>query len=144
MAIFGAGSLWDKVEKKEDFFRDENYVIGWDILDAQDLYNLISTFKIGDIIYLKSNQPGSNIIKIKGIGIVTESLLSKFLIEESRSVSITSNYEFPVKWIVKEEFVINIPSGTGKLTNVRAATLYEENLPFVCTEVLHKIFSKIK
>jgi hypothetical protein len=60
MAIFGPGSVWNgSVEKKDDFFLNNNYVIGWNFIDAQDLYGLVSSFKVVDIIYLKSNQPGS-------------------------------------------------------------------------------------
>ncbi|MEZ0129436.1 hypothetical protein AB9T88_06535 [Flavobacterium sp. LBUM151] len=59
MAIFGAGSKWDESEIKDDFFKNENFVIGWNIKNAEDLYSQISSMKIGDIIYLKANRPGS-------------------------------------------------------------------------------------
>ena len=36
MAIYGAGSNWDGDELKEEFFKNENYLIGWDINDAND------------------------------------------------------------------------------------------------------------
>ena len=56
MAIYGAGSLWDRKELKQDFFKNNNYVIGWEISEAKNLYTLASEIKAGDIIYLKSNQ----------------------------------------------------------------------------------------
>ncbi len=65
MAIYGAGSNWDGQELKDNFFQNENYFIGWDIKDANDLYAMISTFKVGDIIYLKANRPGSFDIRVK-------------------------------------------------------------------------------
>ncbi len=77
MAIFGAGSNWDGNEIKDDFFKNENFVIGWDINDAEDLYSQISSVKVGDIIYLKANRPGSLEIRIKGIGIVKKSLVNQ-------------------------------------------------------------------
>ena len=49
-----------------------------------------------------------------------------------------------VKWIIKEEFIINIPENVGRLTNIRAATVYEEYLPFVQNKIVEKIFEKIK
>ncbi len=144
MAIFGAGSKWEQDEVKDDFFANNNFVIGWDISDAQDLYSLISSIKAGDIIYLKSNAPGSLDVKIKGIGIVTSSLIS-MLFEKRIDLSNTrKNFELPVKWIDKEEFIISIPKNIGKLTNVRAATLYEEYLPFIQSEIINKIIGKIK
>lgn len=143
MAIYGAGSNWDGDEIKDDFFANNNYVIGWDINDAQDLYNMLSTVKIGDIIYLKANRPGSLDIRIKGIGIVRNSLLN-ILFEKGENLSSTrNNFELPVEWIDTDEFFITIPSNTGKLTNVRAATLYEEFLPFVQNEIINRIIAKI-
>lgn len=144
MAIFGAGSKWDQDELKDDFFRNENYVIGWDIKDAEDLYNQISSIKVGDIIYLKANKPGSFNIKIKGIGIVKQSLIQALFDQKENLSSSRNNFKLPVKWIVKSEFHINIPKNIGKLTNVRAATLYEEFLPYVQSKILEKIFDQLK
>lgn len=142
MAIYGAGSNWDGDEIKDDFFANNNYVIGWDISDAQDLYNMLSTVKIGDIIYLKANRPGSLDLRIKGIGIVRNSFLN-ILFEKGENLSSTrNNFELPVEWIDIDEFFITIPSNTGKLTNVRAATLYEEFLPFVQNAIINKIIAK--
>ena len=144
MAIYGAGSNWDGQELKDDFFLNNNYVIGWDIKDANDLYSMISTFKVGDIIYLKANRPGSFDIRVKGIGFVKSSLLD-VLFEKGENLSqVRNNFELPVEWIVKEEFFINIPNSIGKLTNIRAATLYEEYLSYVQNEILNKILTKLK
>ena len=38
MAIFGAGSNWDGYEMKDNFFKNSNYVIGWNINDAHLVY----------------------------------------------------------------------------------------------------------
>ncbi|RYX87788.1 hypothetical protein EON73_00520 [bacterium] len=144
MAIFGAGSNWDGYEKKNDFFQKNNYVIGWDIKDAQDLYNLISSIKVGDIIYLKANRPGSLDIRIKGIGIVRNTLIQVLFKNGENLSSVRNNFELPIEWIYKNEFVITIPNDIGKLTNIRAATLYEEFLPFVQDEIITKLISGIK
>jgi hypothetical protein len=142
MAIFGAGSKWD-IEKKDEFFKKNHYEIGWNINDANDLYSMISTIKVGDIIYLKANQPGKLDIRIKGIGIVEKSLI-EVLFDKEEDLSIRkSSFALPIKWIIQEEFKITIPSNIGKLTNVRPATLYEEYLPYVQTQILNKIFDKI-
>jgi hypothetical protein len=144
MAIYGAGSNWDGDEIKEEFFVNNNYVIGWNIIDAQDLYSMISTIKVGDIIYLKANRPGSFEIRVKGIGIVKSSLLS-VLFEKGENLSDTrNNFELPVEWIHKNEFIISIPKDIGKLTNVRAATLYEEFLPLVQSKIIEIIIDKLK
>ena len=144
MAIFGAGSNWDGKEIKDDFFKNENYIIGWDINDAEDLYSQISSVKVGDIIYLKANRPGSWDLRIKGIGIVKQSLINQLFEKKENLSKNRRNFELPVKWIVKNEFHISIPKDIGKLTNVRAATLYEEFLPFVQTEILKEVFKELK
>ena len=142
MAIFGAGSNWDGDEMKDDFFDDENFVIGWDYDNAKDLYDAVSLLKAGDLVYLKSNQSGSRTIRVKGIGVVTKSfihcLIEKGLTKET--ISNWNSFYIKIKWIVKEEFHIVIPDTEGKLTNVRAATFYEEYLPIVQKEILDKLF----
>jgi len=143
MAIFGAGSNWDGNEIKQELFENGNYLIGWDIVNAEDLYTLISSIKVGDIIYLKSNRPGSLDIRIKGVGIVTQSLMQTLFENEIDLANRRANFELPVEWIFRDEFIISIPQDTGKLTNIRAATLYEEFLPFVQTEILNVILRRI-
>jgi hypothetical protein len=142
MAIFGAGSKWDGDEMKSDFFDDENFVIGWDYNNAKDLYDAVSLLKAGDIVYLKSNKVGSRTIRVKGIGIVTQSFVH-CLIETGltkESIASWNSFYTKIKWVVKNEFHINIPANEGKLTNVRAATFYEEYLPFVQTEIINHLF----
>jgi hypothetical protein len=144
MAIFGAGSNWDGEELKEDFFSKKEFVIGWDYENAKDLYVAVSLLKAGDIIYLKANQVGSKTIRVKGIGIVYQPFINS-LIEDNLSLDNIKNgkgFGLKVKWVVTDEFHINIPSIEGKQTNVRAATFYEEHLPFVQTEIIDKLFSK--
>jgi hypothetical protein len=146
MAIFGAGSNWDGYEKKDDFFKDENFIIGWDYADAKDLYDSVSLLKAGDIIYLKSNQSGSRSIRVKGIGIVVKSFIHCLIEnnEQTKEANLNWNSFFiKVKWVIKEESHITIPDNEGKLTNVRAATFYEEYLPFVQKEIIDKLFNSI-
>ena len=143
MAIFGAGSNWSGREIRQELFNNENYLIGWNVANAEDLYTLISSIKVGDIIYLKSNRPGSLNIRIKGIGIVTRSLMQLLFEKRMNLEERRTDFELPVKWLDKAEFKISIPHDTGKLTNVRAATLYEEYLPIVQDEILKRLFTKL-
>lgn len=141
MAIFGAGSKWDKDEMKSDFFKNENFVIGWDYNHARDVYDAVSLLKAGDIIYLNANRPGSREIRVKGIGIVTQSFVH-CLIEMGLTKETITNWNsfyIKVKWVIKDEFHISIPENEGKLTNVRAATFHEEYLPFVQKQIIEKL-----
>jgi len=141
MAIFGFGSNWDGNEMKTDFFNEEKIIIGWDKKSANDLYSFVSSLKVGDIVYLKSNQPGSRSIKVKGIGIITKNLIGCITSGEYKSTNITdwNSLFVKVKWMNKSEFQIQIPEDEGKLTNIRAATVYEEYLPYVQQEILNHL-----
>ena len=144
MAIYGAGSVWQN-EEKEDFFKNGQYIIGWNYDTADDLYEAVSQLKVGDIIYLKSNRPGSKKIRVKGIGIVTSSFLQCFIDNDLKAKDIRdwNSFFVNVKWIIKDEFHIEIPKDNGKLTNVRAAAFYPEYSPFVQKGILNKIFTTL-
>ncbi|CAM3716223.1 hypothetical protein MUGA111182_04930 [Mucilaginibacter galii] len=146
MAIFGAGSNWDGLEKKNDFFRDENFVIGWNYSNAKDLYVATAALKVGDIIYLKANAPGSRQLRVKGIGIVTKNFMTSIIDEDLTLSNFTTwkSLSIRVKWIVKSEFVIQIPNNEGRLTNIRAATFYEESLPTVQTSIILEILNRMQ
>ena len=145
MAIFGAGSTWDATYEQKDYFFDNGiYEIGWQYSDAQDLYDAFSLLKAGDIIYLKSNSPGSRDIKVKGVGVMVTSFIHSLLsgINGSKPEDKDGSFRvrLQVKWLIKNEFYISIPASEGKLTNVRAATFYEESLPHVQQAIIDKLF----
>lgn len=143
MAIFGAGSVWDgNDEQRESFFANGNYVIGWDHDDAQDVYLSLAYLKAGDIIYLKSNQPGSRTIRVKGIGIVTHPIIQNVFnrVFSANPMPVTEPV-IQVRWINTEEFHIVIPDEIGKLTAIRASTIYEEYLPLVQNAIINRLFN---
>lgn len=144
MAIYGVGSKWeDNTEMKNEFFKKNKFIVGWDESNARDLYSFVCSLKAGDILYLKSNQPGSKTLKVKGIGIVTENLFQSLLSENIKNVQDIKTWKslfINVKWVIRDDFEINIPEKEGKLTNIRAATCYEEFLPFVQKKIIEKLF----
>lgn len=145
MAIFGAGSKWGDDELKQTFFDEEKFVIGWNKSSAKDLYEAVSHLKVGDILYLKANRPGSRDIRVKGIGIVTKSVIQCVTENEYGNVKISdwNSFFVKVKWVCTDEFYINIPNDEGRLTNVRAATFYEEYLQVVQNEILDNLFKNV-
>lgn len=142
MAIFGAGSKWKTDELKEDFFKEEKFIIGWNETSAKDLYEAVSQLKVGDILYLKGVSPRHiRNIEVKGIGIITKSFIQCLQSGEYEETDISdwNSFFIKVKWLIKDSFKIIIPEEVGKLTNVRPATFYEEYLPFVQKKILDKI-----
>jgi hypothetical protein len=141
MAIYGAGSNWDGKEMKNVFFKENKFTLGWNDNNAKDLYNIIGTLKIGDILYLKSNAPGSRKIRVKGIGIVTHNFIDCLVNGDFTDMDINDWESLFVKvnWKLKEEFIVEIPANEGKLTNVRAASFYEEFLPLVQRKIIEKL-----
>lgn len=144
MAIFGIGSKWGNEEVKDLFFKDNKISIGWNDENASDVYYLLASMKIGDIVYLKSNRPGSRTVKVKGICIIMENFIEYLKNNDIDKIDFWNweSMSLKVKWLNKKEFDIKIPENTGKLTNIRAATLYEEYLPFVQKEIIEKMIGK--
>lgn len=141
MAIYGVGSNWDGEELRDRFFAEEKFILGWNQESAKDLYAFVASLKVGDILYIKANQPGSRNIRVKGVGIVKKSLMGCMTSDEFKG-SCISDWEtlfVHVAWVDKQEFTVAIPEEQGKLTNIRAATIYEEYLPFVQESILAKI-----
>lgn len=143
MAVYGVGSIWDGEEVSEVFFEKGKFILGWNEESAEDLYSFISGLKVGDILYIKSNRPGSRTIRVKGIGVVKKNLMSCILGGELGYGSIRdwNSLFINVSWVIQSEFKIDIPENQGRLTNVRAATLYEEHLPFVQEAIVERLFS---
>ncbi len=144
MAIYGVGSNWNGKEMKEQFLSEGKFILGWNESSAKDLYAFVASFKVGDLLYIKGNAPGSRSLRVKGIGIITKNLIG-CLTSSGLNGSSAQEWEtlfVRVSWIHREEFVIKIPKNEGKLTNVRAATIYEEFLPAIQDELLAKIINQ--
>ncbi len=140
MAIFGVGSNWNGEELRERFFSESRYILGWNEVNARDLYAFMASLKVGDILYIKANQPGSRTIRVKGVGIVTRNLIGCITSGELHgNVSDWETLFVHVAWIDQQEFLVTVPEDEGKLTNIRAATMYEEHLPFVQEAVISRI-----
>ena len=102
--------------------------------DAPDLHCFVRQLKVGDIVYLKSFSPSSPNLGIKGIGIISDSVIRN-ADDTGNTVKIGRN----VKWIVNEDFEVPKPKGKG---NVRANTAYEEFHPKLQEEIIRRIVSK--
>lgn len=163
MAIYGAGSVWAEGEVMENFFANDNFVLGWGYDDAEDLYGLISSVKTGDIIYLKSKSPKSSRMTVKAIGIVSKSLVHYLIAKETKAAELpdeTEKTELPdeteavrladggelaigVKWIVKTPFELDIEENRGKLTTIRPSSFYEEFLPSVQRAIIDHLTNQL-
>lgn len=141
MAIFGVGSRWEDMELKDQFFSEGKFILGWNEASAKDLYAFVASLKVGDILYIKANAPGSRSIRVKGVGVVIRNLMGCINAGDFGASSISAWHSLFVRvaWVHKDEFVVAIPGGEGRLTNIRAATIYEEYLPFVQEAILAKV-----
>jgi hypothetical protein len=141
MAIYGVGSNWSGEELKDRFFEEGKFILGWNEDSAKDIYAFVASLKVGDILYIKANRPGARTIRVKGVGIVTKNLLTCMSSGELAH-SALSDWEHlfvDVAWVHRDEFQINIPEEEGRLTNIRAATIYEEYLPLVQEAILKNL-----
>jgi hypothetical protein len=132
MAIFGIGA-WHGTRKKDvtDIFLSKKVAcVGWSKRDASALHGVMAHIKVGDIIYIKTQQPDQGLI-IKAVGIVVddEVVPMKDVGESCRRV----------KWIWKGK------ERVGKIHdkyNVRNITLYEEYNPRVQKKVIELLTSR--
>lgn len=154
MAIYGAGSVWAEGEVMENFFANDNFVLGWGYDDAEDLYGLISSVKTGDIIYLKSKSPKSPRMTVKAIGIVSKSLVHYLIAKKTKTAELPDeteaarladggNLAIGVKWIVKTPFELDIEESRGKLTTIRPSSFYEEFLPSVQRAIIDRLTNQL-
>ena len=154
MAIYGAGSVWTEGEVMENFFANDNFVLGWGYDDAEDLYGLISSVKNGDIIYLKSKSPKSSKMTVKAIGIVSKSLVHYLIAKETEAAELADeteatrladggNLAIGVKWIDKTPFELDIEEKYGKLTTIRPSSFYEEFLPSVQRVIIDHLTNQL-
>lgn len=135
MAMFCGGFNWDSVDKKNDFLRKNCFEIGWELNDAEDLYSMLGSIKVGDLFCIKIAAPGKSKFRISAVGLVTSSL-SKNLIN-----SVGNTKTIGVKWLYTDEFEV---VAKGKSTNVRAGTLYEEFDEGIINQVINKLFTLTK
>jgi hypothetical protein len=128
MAIYGVGAYYDNNRDVSNDFISQNIVgVGWSPQDAPELQDYFQSFKVGDIVYIKSAF-GGNDITVKAIGIIRDNVV----IRNNGLVSTGRN----VKWIVTERFIIPRPQ---EKNNVRSNTVYEEFHPQVLNEIIGRI-----
>lgn len=133
MGIFGVGATFNNTEDVSKDFIDNNIAgIGWGEKYAPDLYQFIQSLKVGDIIYIKSFAPKSQMITIKAIGIIIDDkIVKKFSIGEHK-IGIGIN----IKWLNKKTFTIKNPQGKHNVVN---NSFYEEFNPEIQKAIIDRI-----
>ncbi len=92
MAIFGIGAYYDE-DVSEQFIENSIAGPGWSQEKAPELFQYMSSLKVGDIVYIKSCPASSKDIHVKGIGFVadhkllTESEDTKDLVSAGRRIN---------------------------------------------------------
>lgn len=127
MTIYAIGAYFAEGDISKTFIENNMVGLGWGLADAPDLHQLITTFKVGDIVYIKAVSPGKPIV-IRGIGLVKDSEI----ISNNETISIGRN----ILWLSDEEFTITKPT---EKNNVRLNSIYEEFSPSVQSEILKRI-----
>lgn len=126
MAIYGGGAFYDE-DVSSQFIAAGIAGIGWSRDDAPDLHQFMRSLKVGDIVYLKAQRPGSD-LSVKAIGLVTT--------DEASEVPGLAACARTVRWISTEPFTVAV---ARQKNNVRNNTLYEEHHPEVQTAILARI-----
>jgi len=130
MSIYGIGARYENDDVSDEFINNQVACIGWGINDAPSLFSILRTFKIGDIIYIKSSPIGQG-LRVKAVGIIQNNQIMD-IPDLGTSVQ--------VRWIWRgHENLGNIDDRY----NVRNNTLYEEFNPDVQQRILELLFSRI-
>lgn len=139
MAVWGIGAYYqgdDPADKTEEFINRGKAYIGWERSAAPAILKMFSSIKCGDIIYIKAFVPKSKELKIKAVGIVTNTYVTKV---DNGGPSNSLGSEISVKW--KREFKgFSIAVSPEMIRyNVYNNTLYEEFNPEILSLVIDSI-----
>lgn len=131
MVIFAVGANYDGEDVSPQFIAAGIAGVGWARNEAPELHQLITSLKVGDVLYLKAYAPSSPDIIVKAIGFVRDATIhdhtsSGGLVQAGRNID----------WRVRQEF--RIPKPTERY-NVRLNSAYEEFHPAVQAELLQRI-----
>ena len=79
MAIYGIGCDYDGKYVGDDFYSGGVACIGYGLQDKPYLYGIMREIGIGDLVIIKSffQRGGKQVLRVKGIGIVTDNKLKK-------------------------------------------------------------------
>ena len=134
MSVYGMGSLFSATEEQLGNFVSEGFAcIGWKKKEKPELYEILNSIKIGDIIYIKALPFNSKSMKIKAFGIVTA---------EPKNTNTHHGYEeceneIGVKWLNSDiNKLIDVDDGN---LNARKGSVFVETN----SEYIKKIISLI-
>ena len=120
MSVWGIGAFYD-FDVSEKFISQGCACIGWNKADAPSLYQMLTSVKIGDIIYLKSFLP-----------IVIDNRIDGNIFETGNGIRVKwKALDTPIKVDITEKIYRN---------NVFNNTLYEEYNPEILEKVISEIF----
>jgi hypothetical protein len=129
MAIFGIDATYARGDVYDEFLALGAACVEWREPDAPPLYAILRSIKAGDLIYIKSFNPGVG-LTIKAVGVVSRG--------EVRDYGRTGT-GVPVRWAWQGGYRID------KLDDkypVRAAMLYEEYHPTVQSAVIALVLDR--
>ncbi|MDY5940714.1 MAG: hypothetical protein SPJ23_03565 [Eubacteriales bacterium] len=131
MSVWGIGAFYD-FDVSEKFISQGCACIGWNKADAPSLYQMLTSVKIGDIIYLKSFLPKKKQLIIKAVGIVIDNRIDGNIFETGNGIRVKwKALDTPIKVDITEKIYKN---------NVFNNTLYEEYNPEILEKVISEIF----
>lgn len=131
MSVWGIGAFYES-DVSEKFISQGCACIGWNKADAPSLYQMLTSVKIGDIIYLKSFSPRKKQLLIKAIGIVVNNKLDSEMFEAGNGIQVKwKELDAPIKVDITAQIYKN---------NVFNNTLYEEYNPEILEKVISEFF----
>jgi len=136
MAIYGIGADYDGKYVGDEFYNSGVACIGWGLETKPYLYGIIREISIGDVVIIKSffQRAGKQVLRIKGIGIVTDNKLTDLQnlgqCIEVRWLKYDANFLKEIEY-ANEEFDGGVQ---------RRTTIYKEYNPDICKAIVELAF----
>jgi hypothetical protein len=133
MAIYGIGAFHDgTTDVSPEFIAQGVACLNWSVQEAPVLHRLLGHVKVGDIIYIKTHPPGSD-LTIKAVGIAKDEDVKAYG-DLGRGIQ--------VRWIWSGNHTVH--EAPDEKYSVRSNSIYEEVSPAIQDDILALLFSMLK
>jgi len=136
MAIYGIGCDYDGKYVGDDFYTKGVACIGYGLEDKPYLYGIMKEIGIGDLVIIKSffQRRGKQVLRIKGIGVVTDNKLKP--VRNLGQCIEVKWLKYNADGLLELEYTkVEFDAGVQRWT-----TIYKEYNPDVCKRVIELAF----
>jgi hypothetical protein len=129
----GIGASFDRVDVTSQFVAAGVACLGYTEAEASDLYSVLRSTQIGELVYIKSHPQGR--LYIKAVGIVTD---NQVVNHDPLGFGIS------VRWIWRDRPMLAVPYLSSEGANFRSNSIYDETNPRIQALVTNLLIQGIE